>query len=165
MGPKFRRQAQLSVINQIRLSGQSLNDESKESSEDEQGQMGVKAKPDTEPINFGDKIILNGLMDVFELCKAKCGLKQLSCLLYMTLRHLGIRWRDCNAFMTEVGAFTTETAHKWTEFFISGDFEEFNSENRGNKQFGDFYDYFPDIEIEAKLFTLNRCSQKNADFF
>jgi hypothetical protein len=57
-----------------------------------------------------------------------------------------------------------ETSHKWTDLFINGDFEEFDSENRGGKHSSSFYDYFPELEIEAKLFAHKRCAQKSAAF-
>jgi hypothetical protein len=56
------------------------------------------------------------------------------------------------------------TSHKWTNLFVNGDFEEFESENRGGKHSSSFYDYFPELETEAKLFAHQHCAQKSAAF-
>jgi hypothetical protein len=48
--------------------------------------------------------------------------------------------------------------------FISGDLTEFQGENRGGRQIAEFFDYFPDLEDAARQYTLERCSQKSADF-
>jgi glucokinase len=48
--------------------------------------------------------------------------------------------------------------------FISGDLDEFQGENDGGRQTVEFYDYFPDVEDAARQYTLERCSQKSADF-
>jgi hypothetical protein len=57
-----------------------------------------------------------------------------------------------------------QTSHNWTELFVNDDLEEFNRENQGGKHCVYFYGYFPEIETEAKLITLDRLLQKNADF-
>lgn len=57
-----------------------------------------------------------------------------------------------------------KTSHKWTNLFVNGDFEEFDSENRGGKHTSSFYDYFPELETEAKLFAHQHCAQKSAAF-
>ncbi|CAF3360349.1 unnamed protein product, partial [Rotaria sp. Silwood2] len=41
---------------------------------------------------------------------------------------------------------------------------EFNSDNRGGNLKGSFYDIFPDIENEAKLFAANECQKRTSDF-
>jgi hypothetical protein len=60
--------------------------------------------------------------------------------------------------------FSGETSHKWTNLFVNGDFEEFESENRGGKHSSSFYDYFPELETEAKLYAHQRCAEKSAAF-
>ncbi len=62
------------------------------------------------------------------------------------------------------GSWQLRLTHKWSQIFVSGDFGEFQGENRGGKHNAEFYDYFPEIENDAKQFTLGRCSQKSADF-
>ncbi len=47
---------------------------------------------------------------------------------------------------------------------MNGDFEEFETENRGGKHTSSFYECFPEIEIEAKLFAHRGCAQKSAVF-
>lgn len=59
---------------------------------------------------------------------------------------------------------TAETAHKWSEVFISGDLDEFECENRGGKYSAEFYEFFPELEDAAKQYTLERCSEKSASF-
>ncbi|CAF5169019.1 unnamed protein product, partial [Rotaria magnacalcarata] len=49
---------------------------------------------DDEVVDFQDKISIENIADVFELCQATCPVRYLSVLMYMSLRHLGIKWTD-----------------------------------------------------------------------
>jgi hypothetical protein len=82
----------------------------------------------------------------------------------MTLRYFEVKWIKCDDFFKVIGALTTRTAHKWAVAFLSGDFDEFISEGRGGKHIPSFYDVFPDIELLAKGYSLERCAAKAADF-
>ncbi|CAF2138799.1 unnamed protein product [Rotaria magnacalcarata] len=114
--------------------------------------------------NYNDQVTLNDISDIFELCKNNSSYKFISVLLYMSLRHFKITWRDCDLFMKEIGALSSQTCQKWTDIFISGDFDQFCTDNRGGKHIDDFYEGFPDLELEAKLFAVERCRNKSADF-
>ncbi|CAF1532546.1 unnamed protein product [Didymodactylos carnosus] len=103
---------------------------------------------DAELVNFHDKIIINDIGDLFE-----AGSKFISVLLYMTLWHFGISWHECNDFLKQTGDLTSETAHKWAEVFLSGNFYEFVSEADGEKHVSSFYDIFSDIKSLAVLFS------------
>lgn len=59
---------------------------------------------------------------------------------------------------------TAQTSHKWGTIFINGDYEEFSNDLRGGKQTDSFYDTFPDIETDAKIFVVEACSRKSAEF-
>ena len=93
-----------------------------------------------------------------------CSYKFTSVLLYMSLRHFKITWRDCDLFMKEIGALSSQTCQNWTDIFISGDFDQFCTDNRGGKRIETFYEGFPELELEAKLFAIERCGNKSADF-
>ena len=137
---------------------------SSESEVSEEDAMEFEQHEESESLYYGEKITLNEISDLFELCKSECPLKYISVLLYMSLRHFGVTWQDCNHFLVQIGASTAETAHKWAKTFTHGDFDEFFTEGRGGNRMGDFYDLFPEIETNAKLFTLESCSRKSADF-
>lgn len=115
-------------------------------------------------IIYNEKIAVGDIADLFELCRAQCPLKYLSVLLYMSLKRVGVNWKDCDTFLHDIGSLKARTAHKWSEIFVSGDFDEFQGENRGGKHNAELYDYFPGIENAAKQFILKRGSQKSADF-
>lgn len=104
------------------------------------------------------------MADLFELIRNESGSRKLSVLLYMSLRHFGLPWRTIDEFMTMIGALRCETAHKWADTFISGDFEAFIEEGRGGKHSDSFYDVYPELEIEARSFAVQGCSRKTADF-
>ncbi|CAF0880491.1 unnamed protein product [Rotaria sp. Silwood1] len=91
--------------------------------------MDVDASEDQEPLNFKHKVILNDISDIFELCKSKCPTKYSSVLLFMTMRYFGVKWKDCNDFLTKIGELTSQTAHKWASAFVTGDFDEFCNDN------------------------------------
>jgi hypothetical protein len=49
--------------------------------------------------------------------------------------------------------------------FTSGDLDQFYMKGgRGGNQGSDFYDLFAEIETNAKLLSVERCSLKSADF-
>ena len=164
MPKSSRRRSQCNLSNQRGYSQESLNTGSDKSESDENLQMEVDAIEKQELLNFKDKVILKDISDLFELCKSKCPTKYLSVLLYMAMRHFGVKWKDCNDFLTEIGGLASETAHKWTIAFTDADFDEFCGDNRGGKRGNDFFDCFPEIETQAKVFTMERCSRKASDF-
>ncbi|CAF4994978.1 unnamed protein product [Rotaria sp. Silwood1] len=82
----------------------------------------------------------------------------------MTLRHFGISWVKCDDFFKEIGALRATTANRWANTFLSGSFDKFINEGRGGKHISSFYDVFPDIELLAKNYSVQRCAAKAADF-
>ncbi|CAF2058210.1 unnamed protein product [Rotaria magnacalcarata] len=66
--------------------------------------------------------------------------------------------------MKEIGALSSQTCQKWTDIFISGDFDQFCTNNRGGKRIENFYEGFLELELEAKLVAIERCRNKSADF-
>ncbi|CAF3636290.1 unnamed protein product, partial [Rotaria sordida] len=83
---------------------------------------------------------------------------------YTTLRHVGLNWQQCDDILRPIGSLLSRTSQKHTEAFFSGDFQDFTSEHRGGKHTSAFFDDFPQIETEAKVYTLTRCSDKAANF-
>ena len=114
--------------------------------------------------NFNDKVMSDDISDIFELCKNKHNYKFISVLLYMSLRYFNITWRKCDLFLKQIGALSSETCQKWVDIFISGDFDQFCTDSRGGKHIEDFYESFPEVELEAKLYAIERCHSKSADF-
>jgi hypothetical protein len=159
-----RRRSHCVSLNERRYSQESLNTGSNSSHSVEELHMEVDVREDQEPLDFNDKVILKDISDLFELCKSKYSTKYISVLLFMTMRYFGVKWKDTNDFLTEIGGLTSQTAYKWASVFATGDFDEFCNENRGGKRGSDFFDCFPEIETQAKIFTLERCSRKAADF-
>ncbi|CAF4003777.1 unnamed protein product, partial [Rotaria sordida] len=64
----------------------------------------------------------------------------------------------------EIGALSSRTCHKWVEIFISEDLDSFCGDNRGGKRTTEFYDVYPEIELAAKSYSIERCANKSADF-
>jgi hypothetical protein len=119
---------------------------------------------DIQFIRFVDKMKIDDIGDMLELIKDKIGLKFVTVLLYMTLRHFDISWVKCDDFFKKTGALTIKTANKWANIFLSGSFDEFVNEGRGGKHVPSFYDVFFDIELSAKNYSIQRCAAKAADF-
>ncbi|CAF1384088.1 unnamed protein product [Adineta ricciae] len=114
--------------------------------------------------NFKYKLDLPMIGDLFEICKSTCGSRKLSVLIYTLLRYLNFTWRQADEVLKSIGAYRCENAHKWAEVFMSGNIETFQEEGRGGKHHETFYYVFPELEIEAKLFAIESCSRKSADF-
>jgi hypothetical protein len=164
MSPPSKRRLQLGCVNKKRLSTSLLSNQLNNTSSTEESDMEIDNYDDEESSNSKENFTIGHIADLFELCRAQCPLKYLSVLLYMSLRRFGITWNDCDDFLRDIGSLKAQTAHKWFQTFVSGDLDEFQAENRGGKHNAEFYDYFPEIENEAKQFTLEKCSQKSADF-
>ena len=62
--------------------------------------------------NFNDKVMSDDISDIFELCKNKYNYKFISVLLYMSLRHFNITWRECDLFLKQIGALSSEACQK-----------------------------------------------------
>ena len=128
--------------------------------------FGVEMKPDVfdneeksqDQGGFLEKLDLATISDIFQLCKDEYGSRKLAMLLYMILRHFGYQWQVIDDFLQQIGANRCETAHKWAETLLSGDFEAFLEDGRGRKSTDSFYDTFPELEIEAKAFVANVCA-------
>ncbi|CAF1389676.1 unnamed protein product [Adineta ricciae] len=109
---------------------------------------------------FLKKLDYSILGDLFEVCKADCGSRRLSVLVYMLLRITGQNCRFTDHVLEKIGAFRRVHAHKWSEVFISGDFDTFTADDRGGKMSCSFYDNYPDLEVEAKAFAIERCHER-----
>jgi hypothetical protein len=82
---------------------------------------------DDPELTFSEKLCLNDIGDLTEMCKSKYDSKYLSTLLYMSLRYFNIKWEDVDDFLTNIGLMTAETSHKWANIFMQGDYEEFSN--------------------------------------
>lgn len=113
---------------------------------------------------FSETFDVSDISDLFELCQQQGSLKNISLLLYMTLRYFKINWRSIDDLLGEIGALRCFTVHKWAKIFLSNDFIEYNSDLRGGKSIPSFYDVYPDIEIDAKIYATSQCEKKSSDF-
>ncbi|CAF1219060.1 unnamed protein product, partial [Didymodactylos carnosus] len=128
------------------------------SSEDEEF---INLQPDT--IDFTNKQISTAIGDLYTLCPQQCHPKFLSIMIYMTLTHLNLSWRDTDQ-LSSFGTIGILTCHKWAKTFLCEDFNDFVSENRGGKHTDGFYDVFPELEIQDRAFVVDACSQKSSSF-
>ena len=136
-----------------------------ESSNEDDSKMDVDFKADSDDeSDFSEKFDLNDIGDLLELCQQQRTVTNISLLIYMTLQYFSISWREIDNFLQQIGGTRCETAHKWAKIYLTDDLIEFNIDNRGSKVSGSFYDTFPDIENEAKLFATNECQNKTSDF-
>jgi hypothetical protein len=79
------------------------NQPAEESEDDDKDHMEVEEGGDDEPENFKDRITGNNMSDLFELCKAKCPVKYLSTIVYLSLRSFGVSWANCDVFLRNMG--------------------------------------------------------------
>jgi hypothetical protein len=156
---------QLAKISKLRWSTQNISVEDHSSDEDFQmGSNEMIIDDKTDNINWTDKIILNYIGDLLEVCINECSYKTISTLIYMILKHFNFTWRDIDNFMSNIGAMRCATAKKWAETFINDDFEMFIKDGRGGKRGDSFFDIYPELEVDAKSFAAASCSRKAADF-
>jgi hypothetical protein len=124
----------------------------------------VDVNVDNLKLNFMEKLTLPNIEDLAEMCRLKCNTKYLSVLLYMSLRYFKIKWNDIDEYLKSIGFMTAETSHKWADIFLDGDHKEFTRDLRGGKHSDSFYDIYPEIEVDAKAFVAEKCSQKSGEF-
>ena len=93
-----------------------------------------KMDTDDEAVAFSEKILLNDIGDLAEICTSKCDTNYLTTLLYVSLRYFNIKWEDINRFLEDVSFMAAETSHRWATVFSKGDYEEFSNDLRGDKQ-------------------------------
>ena len=115
-------------------------------------------------LNLKDKIKIPDIGDIYELCKTYCNTRYLSVLIYLTLGHFNIRCRDTDAYLKNIGCFSRETAHSWSNTFLNENFDGFISDKEGGRRRGSFYDIYPELEEEARAFAVIQCNQKAASF-
>ena len=131
-----------------------------ESSNKDDSKIDVDFKADSDDErDFSEKFDLNDIGDLLELCQQQGTLKNISLLIYMTLRYFSISWREIDNFLQQIGGTRCETAHKWAKIYLTDDLIEFNIDNRRGKVSGSFYDTFSDIENEAKFPSELSCKQ------
>ena len=114
--------------------------------------------------DFKSRLDLFNIGDLFEICKLECGSRKLSVLVYMILRYFDQTWRNIDCFLQSIGGCKCQVAHEWTEIFLNGDLGTFEIEKRGGKHADGFYDFFPELENEAKAFVVESCAKKSAAF-
>jgi hypothetical protein len=97
MPQRTKRQAHATTVSSAFLTNKNPSDiyDNNSSEEDDSDQ--------DEPDTFKDRITDEDMSDLFEICKSKCPVKYLTVLLYMTLRKFGINWRNCDAFLRDIG--------------------------------------------------------------
>ena len=77
----------------------------------------------------------------------------------MSLRFFNITWGDADDYLKTIGLMSWQTSHKWATVFIRGDYEEFSNDLLGGERTDSFYDTFPEIEVDARAFVVQACSQ------
>ena len=123
-----------------------------------------KDDPRESDIDLVNKLDVHTIRDLFELLKMSCGSRNLSVLVYMIMRYMGHSWRSTDSFLTDIGAYRCQAAHKQANFFVSGDMQAFLNDGRGGKYTDSFYDVFPELEMEGRAFAIGACSQRTATF-
>ena len=116
---------------------------------------------DTSEDRTTEETNIEDIKDLFQMCISQCGVRKLSVLLYMLLRNVGLSWKEVDKILSSIGGYSCQSAHKWKQTFLLGDFEKFVNDGRGGKHSESFYDTYPEIEAEAKQFAVESCSKKN----
>ncbi|CAF4504576.1 unnamed protein product, partial [Didymodactylos carnosus] len=162
--PRRKKLSQKAGNLEGRRLNESFHSENLESSSSEDETVIINPDDDTDRIDFKSPTILNDLTDLYTFCQSQLNTRFLTTLLSTSLRYLGHSWRETDAFLKEIDGMTCRTAHKWANILVNGDFDECTKDERGGKRGDSFWDCYPDLELEAKQFTLEECSKKEASF-
>ena len=82
-----------------------LPSDNESSSEDDERNTMIDNILDDELITFLNTTTINDIANVFGLANSKAEFKLITVLLYMTLEHFGINWRQCNYFFDRLMYF------------------------------------------------------------
>ena len=160
MPHKSRRQSQC-----LNAAKQHWSNETCASSDDNSFSMGIDDEIEAdENYDFRDMIQIHHITDIFELCKDQYNIRYLSVFIYLTPRHLNISYQEPCTFLKHVGSLSGQIAHKWSDPFLHGRFDEFVGDGRGGKLGDSFNDVYPELEVEARAFSVLQCQQKTASF-
>lgn len=161
--PKLKRQRNHLSLMRIKRSIEQFTEDSTESWSEEE-YMEQETNYTVKSIDFSTDAILDQIRDLFTLCQEETNTRFITSLVYMLLRYFGHSWKDIDWFLAKISGTTAKTAHKWANVWMYEGFDEFINESRGGKKHDTFWDCYPDLEIEAKSFTVQECSKKEASF-
>ena len=165
MPKRNRHRVQLAKAAKLRWSTKSISIQDYSSDGDSiMDSNGMIVNDNIDTFNWTNKSLMNPIGDLFQICINQCNLRTLSTLLYMVLRHCNFTWRDTDTFLSDIGGMRCVTANKWARLFVNGDLDEFMQEGRGGQQTDSFFDVYPELEADAKLFVSGACSKKAATF-
>ena len=84
--------------------------------------------------DYSDAIPVEDIAAMFEIVCLWCvNYRNLSVLLYMTLKFFRIDWRSIDAFLSDIKAMRCSSTDSWSKVFVDGDLEEFMRDERGGK--------------------------------
>ncbi|CAF1621965.1 unnamed protein product, partial [Didymodactylos carnosus] len=161
MGKDTKRKSQLKNLRIKKRTSSSYSEKQTDSSSEEEGDLMFQLPGDTD---FTSKEVLDTLNELMSLCKQNSNTKCLSVLLYMSLRHFSVSYRDADKFLDAIGAFKAETCHTHSDRLLHYGVDRFATDLRGGKRGDSFWDSFPDIEHDARQFSIEACTRKNASF-
>ena len=115
---------------------------------------------------FIEKILIDHLADVVDLCQDESNIRNISVLMYMSLRFIGSSWETIDGLLGQIGCLNVKSSHKWAEDFLENGIDSFKDfeDGRGGKRKPELYDYIPELELEAKLFVTQECEKKAVSF-
>ncbi|CAF1017857.1 unnamed protein product [Didymodactylos carnosus] len=157
-----KRKSQISGVRFKPRSRENFSDATPESSSGEEDEY--RDDQSVREIDFSTTEMTQNVGDIMKLCQETCNIRYLSTLLYMSLRHFNIPTTALDVFMSSIGAYNRKTSHKWSDVFLNQSLDEFLLDRRGGKRGDGFYDLYPEIEIEARTFTVEACGRKAASF-
>ena len=165
MGPKSKRRSQSAAAIRSRWAKQKNIDPSADVFNPD---ISINV-PDLNENKRGTNFLKNNIsiLDIGNLFGAvaeETSIRSLSVLVYLSLMHFGLPWRDIDLFLKDIGGLSAEICNKWGKILIEEDLEEFLKDNRGGKHDESFYDIYPELENAAKLYALNGCKRKSASF-
>lgn len=106
MPKKTAKQRHSTTISSTFLNQRDASDESDDSSDAEAEVENMQLEDEeteVQPKSFTQRFTMNDMADLFELCKAKCPVRYLSTMVYMTMRSFGVSWNNCEAFLKTIG--------------------------------------------------------------
>ena len=88
-----------------------------------------------------------------------------SVIFYITLRLCGLSFRLTTEVLNKLNLLNVKTCHTWVKTIVDeDDVYIILKEDRGSYKAISFYEVYPELEIEAKVYALENARKKTSSF-
>ncbi len=107
---------------------------------------------------------MSSLIDHFGINWSSVAERSLSVLIYLILQVLKVSDKNQNIIFKACNLSKSRTAKFWLTKYLNQEYDGLHNDGRGGQRNDFFYDIYPDIESEAKLYAMTCAEEKSCSF-